>query len=70
MKLVWTDPSVIGGPKCINILTFNYYNAALFVATDIFLALSPLAVIRNLHMDVKKKRECSNYPLALGDFKA
>ncbi|KAF8852368.1 hypothetical protein BDZ45DRAFT_111589 [Acephala macrosclerotiorum] len=56
LKQVWTTPSAIGGPTCINILSFNYYNAALFVISDIFLALAPLAVIRKLQMDVKKKR--------------
>ncbi|KUJ19412.1 uncharacterized protein LY89DRAFT_731810 [Mollisia scopiformis] len=56
LSQVWTTPTAIGGPTCINILTFNYYNAALFIITDIFLALAPLAVIKNLQMDVKRKR--------------
>jgi hypothetical protein len=57
LSLVWTEPSAIGGPKCINILTFNYYNAALFILTDLFLALAPMAVIKNLQMDVRRKRK-------------
>ncbi|KAE8454288.1 hypothetical protein EG329_005213 [Mollisiaceae sp. DMI_Dod_QoI] len=56
LSLVWTKPQSIGGPHCINILSFNYYNAALFILTDIFLALAPIAVIKDLHMDIKKKR--------------
>jgi hypothetical protein len=58
LSLVWTTPTAIGGPKCINILTFNYYNAALSVIIDMFLALAPIVVIKNLQMDVKKKRKC------------
>ncbi|KAH8597785.1 hypothetical protein B0O99DRAFT_592337 [Bisporella sp. PMI_857] len=56
LKKVWTEPTAIGGPSCIDILSFNYYNAALFIVTDIFLALAPIAVIKDLQMNRSKKR--------------
>ena len=56
LKQVWTNPQAIGGPTCINILTFNYFNAAFFIISDVFLALAPLAIIRKLQMNAGRKR--------------
>lgn len=65
LSLVWTNPQAIGGPKCIDILKFNYYNAALGIVMDIFLATAPLVVITKLQMDVKRKRESPATPFHL-----
>ncbi|KAG4418611.1 hypothetical protein IFR04_008236 [Cadophora malorum] len=56
LEQVWTNPKAIGGPTCINILTSNYFNAAFFIISDVFLALAPLAIIRNLQMNAGRKR--------------
>ncbi|CAL3969870.1 hypothetical protein PZA11_007571 [Diplocarpon coronariae] len=56
LKQVWTNPSAIGGPTCINILAFNYYNASVFIVSDLLLALAPVVVIRKLQMDARRKR--------------
>ncbi|PVH83259.1 hypothetical protein DL98DRAFT_652475 [Cadophora sp. DSE1049] len=56
LKQIWTNPQAIGGPTCINILTFNYFNAAFFIISDVFLALAPIAIIRNLQMNAGRKR--------------
>ncbi|KUJ12352.1 uncharacterized protein LY89DRAFT_738140 [Mollisia scopiformis] len=56
ISIVWTGShGGFGGPACVNILAFNYYNAALFIATDLALALAPIAVLKHLQMDKKKK---------------
>ncbi|KAH7303703.1 hypothetical protein BKA65DRAFT_560578 [Rhexocercosporidium sp. MPI-PUGE-AT-0058] len=56
LKQVWTNPQAIGGPTCINVLTFNYFNAAFFIISDIFLASAPIFIIRNLQLDARRKR--------------
>ncbi|CAG8951362.1 hypothetical protein HYFRA_00007273 [Hymenoscyphus fraxineus] len=66
LSQVWTDPTAIGGPTCIAVLPFNYYNAGLFVVTDIFLATAPLVVIKDLYMDKEKKYSlCIMFSLGL-----
>ncbi|KAF7517638.1 hypothetical protein G7054_g13743 [Neopestalotiopsis clavispora] len=44
-----------GGPKCFNILAFNYYNAAFFILSDLFLAISPVLVLKDMQMNRKRK---------------
>lgn len=53
IDVVWKGG--FGGPKCINILALNYYNAAFNITTDILLAAAPIAVIKGLQMDKSKK---------------
>ncbi|CAG8980999.1 hypothetical protein HYALB_00013319 [Hymenoscyphus albidus] len=66
LSQVWTDPTAIGGPTCIAVLPFNYYNAGLFVATDIFHATEPLVVIKDLYMDKERKYSlCIMFSLSL-----
>ena len=56
INVIWTGShGGFGGPACVNILAFNYYNAAMFILTDIALAVAPIAVLKNLQMDKKKK---------------
>jgi hypothetical protein len=56
--VIWTGThGGFGGPACVDILGFNYWNAAFFIFTDVCLALAPIPVLKNLHMDRKKKGE-------------
>lgn len=54
---IWTNPSALNGPSCIDLPAFNIYNAALIIFQDLILALAPIAVIKNLNIDHKKKSE-------------
>ncbi|CAJ2506890.1 Uu.00g080760.m01.CDS01 [Anthostomella pinea] len=56
INIVWTNThGGFGGPACINILAFKYWNAAFFIVTDILLALTPIPVLRNLQMNHRRK---------------
>jgi len=51
--------SIIWGPTfpvgCINLLTFNYFNAAFHILTDILLAVVPIPVLAKLQLSRKRK---------------
>jgi hypothetical protein len=51
--------SIIWGPTfpmgCIDLLSFNYFNAAFHIATDIMLALIPIPILKGLQINRRKK---------------
>ncbi|KAH8687891.1 hypothetical protein BGZ60DRAFT_522527 [Tricladium varicosporioides] len=51
--------SIIWGPTfpvgCIDLLTFNYFNAAFHILTDLLLALLPIPVLTKLQLSTKRK---------------
>ncbi|KAL3417394.1 hypothetical protein PVAG01_11394 [Phlyctema vagabunda] len=51
--------SIIWGPTfpahCIDLLTFNYFNAAFHILTDILLGVLPIPVLRTLQLSRRKK---------------
>jgi hypothetical protein len=54
------DPiSVVWGPEwpngCINMLFFNYFNAAFHILTDILMAVAPIPLLKGLQINQKKK---------------
>lgn len=56
LSIVWTGSNGgFGGPHCINLLAFNYYNAAFFILTDILLAAAPVAVLKDSPMSLRRK---------------
>lgn len=56
LSIIWTGShGGFKGPNCFDILGFNYYNATFHILTDILLAAAPIAVLKNLHMDRKRK---------------
>ncbi|KAI1847517.1 hypothetical protein JX266_006369 [Neoarthrinium moseri] len=45
LSIVWdSSQGQFGGPQCMNILAFNYYNAAFFILSDLFLVVAPILV--------------------------
>ncbi|KAI0141929.1 hypothetical protein BJ166DRAFT_603549 [Pestalotiopsis sp. NC0098] len=55
VSLLWENAEEFGGPKCFNILAFNYYNAAFFILSDLFLAAAPIMVLKDMQMNKKRK---------------
>ncbi|KAA8907975.1 hypothetical protein FN846DRAFT_946201 [Sphaerosporella brunnea] len=54
------DPvNVIWGPTfpagCIDLLNFNYFNAAFHIATDIAVAVAPIPILKGLQISQRKK---------------
>lgn len=58
VSLLWENAEEFGGPKCFNILAFNYYNAAFFILSDLFLAAAPIMVLKDMQMNKKRKSNC------------
>lgn len=58
VSLLWENAAEFGGPKCFNILAFNYYNAAFFILSDLFLAAAPIMVLKDMQMNKKRKSNC------------
>ncbi|OJJ46001.1 hypothetical protein ASPZODRAFT_25901 [Penicilliopsis zonata CBS 506.65] len=52
ISIMWS-PSFPEG--CIDILDFNYFNAAFHIFTDIMLAIIPIPILRNLQMNKRRK---------------
>jgi hypothetical protein len=52
ISIVW-QPSFPNG--CINLLTFNYFNAAFHIATDLLIAVLPIPILKGLQISSRKK---------------
>jgi hypothetical protein len=56
IAIIWdSSQGQFGGQQCIDILVFNYYNAAFFILSDIFLAVVPVFVLKGMQMDRRRK---------------
>jgi hypothetical protein len=64
ISLIWENAAEFGGPKCFNILAFNYYNAAFFILSDLFLAISPVLVLKDMQMNRKRKGNASGLKIS------
>lgn len=49
------EPTMVPGPKCVNINAFYLSNAALNIATDLITYALPVRMILNLQTPVKQK---------------
>ncbi|KAK2804505.1 hypothetical protein FQN50_006580, partial [Emmonsiellopsis sp. PD_5] len=52
ISIVWSPTFPVG---CIDLLSFNYFNAAFHILTDIMLALLPIPILR--HLQITKRRK-------------
>ncbi|KAF4534194.1 uncharacterized protein LTHEOB_13000 [Lasiodiplodia theobromae] len=53
MSIVWSSTFPVG---CIDLLSFNYFNAAFHILTDMVLALLPIPVLNNLQIEQAQRR--------------
>ena len=52
VSVIWSPTFPVG---CINLLTFNYFNAAFHILTDLILAILPIPVLMGLQLSRKRK---------------
>jgi hypothetical protein len=52
VSIIWAPTFPVG---CIDILSFNYFNAAFHIFTDILLAVTPIPILKGLQISHKKK---------------
>jgi len=52
VAIIWQPSFPIG---CINILDFNYFNAAFHILTDLMLAVIPIPILKGLQVSRRKK---------------
>ncbi|KAI9739700.1 MAG: hypothetical protein M1834_006419 [Cirrosporium novae-zelandiae] len=52
VSIVWSNTFPAG---CINLLTFNYFNAAFHILSDLILAILPIPILKHLNMNKKRK---------------
>ncbi|KLJ09095.1 hypothetical protein EMPG_15486 [Blastomyces silverae] len=52
VSVMWSPTFPVG---CIDILYFNYFNAAFHILTDILLAVLPIPILKTLHINRRRK---------------
>ncbi|PGH06294.1 hypothetical protein GX51_02491 [Blastomyces parvus] len=52
ISIMWSPTFPVG---CIDILRFNYFNAAFHILTDILLAVLPIPILKTLHINRRRK---------------
>ena len=52
VSIIWEPTFPVG---CIDLLTFNYFNAAFHIITDLMIAIVPIPILRGLQISRKKK---------------
>lgn len=52
VAIIWQPTFPVG---CIDILSFNYFNAAFHIFTDLLLAVLPIPILKGLQINHKKK---------------
>jgi hypothetical protein len=52
ISIVWQPTFPVG---CINLLTFNYFNAAFHITTDLLIAVAPIPILKGLQVSSRKK---------------